>query len=48
MPLQVMTTPEAFEPAIVGSTILSADHSIRVGCPRYFWPFCRLVMRSRH
>ena len=43
-----ITTPEAFEPAMVGRTIRSDAQSIRVGSPLYFWPFWRLVIRSRH
>ena len=47
MPEQVITAPEARLPATVGRTILSLVHSMRVGSPLCFCPFCRLVIRSR-
>jgi len=46
MPDEEMTTPPALLPSMVGRTILSLVHSIRLGSPRYFWPFWRFVPRS--
>lgn len=48
IPLDEMTTPDAFDPAMVGNTIRPEAQSIRVGSPLCFWPFCRLVIRSKH
>jgi hypothetical protein len=48
MPAAVTRNPLAGDPGIVGRTIVSDVHSIRVAAPPHVWPRQRAVSRSRH